>query len=417
MKKTILTLLVCVLYLPLSAQITYDEISSSELNTVRQLKIKLPKNYDPSSGIMYPLIIVFDGDYLFEPIVGQVHFQTYFDDMPSSIIVGVIQGSERRYDGYCDEVTGLPKESGLRFHNFVAQELIPYLDGKYNTSKFRVAVGHDLMGNFINSYLFKEDPLFNAYVCISPDLAGTVRDYLGKRLEFFKDDIFYYMATSDKDLPYIRDAVLSANSQISEVKNQYLTYYFDDFKGDTHYTLVNGAIAKSFDKIFQLYQPLREKELEEKVLSYEGTLDKYLVDRYDRIEDLFGIKKPITEEEFEKTVKVAEQRSDLESLEKIGKLAKKLNPESVLGNHYLALHAEKAEDIKKAIKLYEASLTLEETDLIVYDFIESKLEELRSTIELGELEKELEKEKRKIEKEEKKAEAKAKKEAKKNDDN
>ena len=261
MKKTTLIVLAYMLCMPLLAQISYDEIRSSKLNAVRKLKIKLPKNYDPSSEIKYPLIIVFDGDYLFEPIAGQVDFQTYFDDMPSSIIVGVVQGSERRYDGYCDEVTGLPKESGLRFHDFVAEELIPYLDEKFNTSKFRVAVGHDLMGNFINSYLFKEDPLFNAYVCISPDLSGTVRDYLGKRLEFFKDDIFYYMATSDKDLPYIRDAVLNAHEQISQVKNQYLTYYFDDFNNDTHYTLVNSAIARSFDKIFELYKPLREKEL------------------------------------------------------------------------------------------------------------------------------------------------------------
>jgi predicted alpha/beta superfamily hydrolase len=376
MRKTILIVLACVLCTPLFAQISYDEIRSSKLNTVRQLKIKLPKDYDPSSDLKYPLIIVFDGDYLFEPITGQVDFQTYFDDMPSAIVVGVVQGSDRRYDGYCDEVTGLPKESGLRFHDFVAEELIPYLDDKYNTSLFRVAVGHDLMGNFINSYLFKEDPLFNAYVCISPDLSGTVRDYLGKRLEFFKDDIFYYMATSDKDLPNIRQAVLNANSQISEVKNQYLTYYFDDFKNDTHYTLVNSAIAKSFDKIFELYKPLREKELEEKVLPYEGTLDKYLVDRYDRIEDLFGIKKPITEEEFEKVVKVAEQRNDLESLEKIGKLAKKLNPESLLGTYYLAQYSEKVGKTKKAKKLYESALTLNDVNHINRDFIFSKIDEL-----------------------------------------
>ena len=275
-----------------------------------------------------------------------------------------------------ETVTGLPKESGLRFHDFVAEELIPYLDERYNTSKFRVAVGHDLMGNFINSYLFKDDPLFNAYVCISPDLSGTVRDYLGKRLEFFKDDIFYYMATSDKDLPYIRDAVLNANAQISQVQNQYLTYYFDDFKNDTHYTLVNSAIAKSFDKIFELYKPLREKELEEKVLPYEGTLDKYLVERYDRIEDLFGIKKPITEEEFEKVVKVAEQRNDLESLEMIGKLAKKLNPESLLGTYYLAQYSEKVGKTKKAKKLYESALTLNDVSHINRDFIFSKIDEL-----------------------------------------
>jgi predicted alpha/beta superfamily hydrolase len=376
MRKAILIVLACILCTPLFAQISYDEIKSSNLNAVRKLKIKLPKGYDPSSELKHPLIIVFDGDYLFEPVAGQVDFQTYFDDMPGSIVVGVLQGKERRYDGYCDEVTGLPKEGGLRFHNFVADELIPYLDYNFNTSKFRVAVGHDLMGNFINSYLFKEDPLFQAYVCISPDLSGTVKDYLGKRLEFFKDDIFYYMATSDKDLPYIREAVLDANTQIGAVKNQYLTYYFDDFKNDTHYTLVTSAISKSFDKIFQLYKPLREKELEEKVLPYEGTLDKYLVDRYERIEDLFGITKPITDEEIEKVVKIAEQRNDLESLEKIGKLAKKLNPNSLLGTYYLAQYAEKIGKIKKAKKLYEAALELDDVSHINRDFIFSKIDEL-----------------------------------------
>ena len=376
MRKTILIVLACIICAPLFAQISYDQIKSSNLDAVRNLKIKLPKDYDPDSDLKHPLIIVFDGDYLFEPVSGQVDFQTYFDDMPGSIIVGVVQGKERHYDGYCDEVTGLPKESGLRFHNFVANELIPYLDQKFNTSKFRVAVGHDLMGNFINSYLFKEDPIFQAYVSISPDLTGTVKDYLAKRLEFFKDDIFYYMATSDKDLPYIREAVLNVNAQIATVKNQYLTYYFDDFRNDTHYTLVTSAISKSFDKIFELYKPLREKELEEKVFPYEGTLDEYLVSRYDRIEEYFGIKKPITVEEIEKVIKVAEQRNDLESLEKIGKLAKKLNPNSLLGTYYLAQHAEKVGKTKKAKKLYESALTLEDVSHINRDFIFSKIEEL-----------------------------------------
>ncbi|MCA0131460.1 alpha/beta hydrolase [Winogradskyella alexanderae] len=376
MQKTILLVFFNVLFCQLFAQITYDEIASSKLNAVRQLKVKLPANYNPESEIIHPLIIVFDGDYLFEPVVGQLQFQTYFDDMPSSIVVGIVQANERFYDGYCDEVTGLPKESGLRFHEFVAEELIPYLDKKYKTSKFKVAVGHDLMGNFINSFLFKEEPLFNAYVCLSPDLSGTVKDYLGERLEFFKDDIFYYLATSDKDLPYIRNAVLTANSQISQVNNQYLTYYFDDFNNDTHYTLVTSAIARSFDKIFELYKPLREKELREKVWPYEGPLDKYLVDRYKRIEDLFGIKKPITEEEFEKVVKIAEEREDIESLERIGKLAKKLEPESLLGTYYLAQHAEKIGKTKKAKKLYESALTLNDVSHINREFIFSKIDEL-----------------------------------------
>jgi predicted alpha/beta superfamily hydrolase len=83
MRKTILIVFTCFICIHLSAQIIYEKIRSVHLNTERQLKIKLPKNYDPSSDLKHPLIIVFDGDYMFEPIAGQVDFQTYFDDMPS----------------------------------------------------------------------------------------------------------------------------------------------------------------------------------------------------------------------------------------------------------------------------------------------------------------------------------------------
>lgn len=399
------------------AQVSYVEIESARLNTKRQLKIKLPKDYDEYSEIKYPVIVVFDGDYLFEPIAGQVSFQSYFDDMPKSIIVGVMQSEEREYDGYCDEVSGLPKESGLRFHEFIAEELLPYIDYNFNTSNFKVAVGHDLMGNFINSYLFKEEPAFQAYVAISPDLFGSVKDYLAERLKFFESDIFYYMATSDKDIPVIRKSVLSTHEQIKAINNQYLTYYFDDFKDESHYTLVTSAIAISFDKIFELYKPIREKELEEKVLPYEGTFDKYLVERYNRIEELFGIKKPIEPQEYEKVVKIAEERNDNESIEKIGKLARKLNPNSVVGHHYLALHAEKTEEIKKAIKFYKEAQLLEETPLITQDFISDKLEQFNGIIETQELEAEEKKAAEKLKKEEekikRKSEVKAKKEKKK----
>src|SRR5690606_20834885 len=144
------------------AQVKYEKFESRKLNTTRQLKIKLPKNYDPSSEVKHPVIVVFDGDYLFEPVVGQVSFQTYFDEMPESIIVGIVQGYERFYDSYFDEITGLPIESGARFYQFVGEELLPYIDANYNTSKFRVAIGHDIMGNFINSFLVSDQPLFQA---------------------------------------------------------------------------------------------------------------------------------------------------------------------------------------------------------------------------------------------------------------
>ena len=94
MKKTLLSILAFLIVNLFFAQVIYEEIGSGRLNTHRKIKIKLPKNYDEDSDLKYPLIVVFDGDYLFEPVAGQVDFQTYFDDMPGSIIVGVVQGEE-----------------------------------------------------------------------------------------------------------------------------------------------------------------------------------------------------------------------------------------------------------------------------------------------------------------------------------
>jgi predicted alpha/beta superfamily hydrolase len=341
------------------------------------LKIKLPDDYDPSSDLKHPVIIVFDAEYLFDPVSGQVSYQTYFDEMPKSIIVGIVQGKERFYDSYFDEVSGLPFESGDRFYKFIDQELIPYIDSKYNTSNFKVAVGHDLMGNFINSFLFQETPIFQAYINLSPDFKGTMNQNIATRLEWLENDVFYYMATADEDIKPIRDRIRQTNEDLKVLDNQNLTYYFDELVGDSHYTLVTGALSKALDRIFELYKPLDDKELKEKALPYEGTLDDYIVERYKRIDDLFGIFKPISEEELQQLITIADQREDIESVYKIGKLANKLNPNSSFGTYYMALHAEKLGKTKKALKLYESALDLDEMLHINKEFIMAHLEDLK----------------------------------------
>jgi predicted alpha/beta superfamily hydrolase len=378
MKNPIILILLLLLFCAQSfAQVTYEEFKSRHLNTTRDLKIKLPDNYDPASELKHPVIIVFDAEYLFEPVSGQVSYQTYFDEMPESIIVGIVQGKERFYDSYFDEVSGLPIESGDRFYKFVEQELIPYIDSKYNTSKFKVAVGHDLMGNFINAFLFHDIPVFQAYINLSPDFKGTMSQNLSTRLEWLDNDVFYYMATADGDIKTIRDKVRTTHDNLKTLDNQNLTYYFDELVGDSHYTLVNGALSKALDRIFELYKPLDEKELDEKAFPYEGTLDNYIVERYQRIDNLFGISKSISEDEFQQLITVANKREDIESVYKLGKLANKLNPSSSFGTYYMALHAEKLGKTKKAVKLYESSLALDEMSHINKEFIMSHVEELK----------------------------------------
>ena len=377
MKKYLLISCVIFCCTSLFSQTISKNLPSRYLNAEREITIKLPDSYDPESSIQHPVIIVFDGDYLFKTVLGQVHFQTYFKEMPESIVVGIVQGKERFYDGYFDELTGMPFESGKRFYDFVQNELLPYIDNNYNTSPFRVAIGHNKMANFINSYLFTDEPIFQAYINISPDFQGTMPNNLATRLGQLQNDVFYYVATSDNDVPSLKKKIRATSNELKKLDTQKLTFYYDEFKGDTHYTLVTGALSKSLDKIFEIFKPLDEKEINEKVLTYEGTLDEYIIDRYERIEKYFGISKPITEDEFAKIVAIAEERDDLKSLQNIGKLANKQDPESSLGTYYLALHAEKLGKNKKATKFYESALTLGETTIIDKDYIQTKLKSLQ----------------------------------------
>lgn len=381
MKKALLFIPILLCSISITAQTIYEQFESRRLNATREIKIRLPKNYDENSELKYPVILVFDGDYLFEPVVGQVAFQTYFDKMPEAIVVGLLQGKERFYDSYHDEVTGLPIEFGARFYEFISTELMPYIDRNYKTSKFKVAVGHDLMGNFMNAFLLKDNPLFKAYVNLSPDFKGQMDVNVSNRLKWLKEDIFYYMVTSDNDIAPLRSGILEANNNLKQLDNKALKYYFEDFTGDSHYTLVTGALSQALDKIFELYKPISDREYKEDILTYNGTLDTYISKRYKRIEDLFGIHKPIGEDEFEKIIRAAEQRKDVASLEKIGKLANKQDPNTSYGTYYMALHAERIGKIKRAIKLYESALNLESTPHINKDLILSNLEGLTLAVD------------------------------------
>ena len=381
MKKPLLFLIILLCGISINAQTIYEHFESRKLNSTRDLKIRLPINYDANSSLKYPVIIVFDGEYLFEPVVGQIAFQTYFDKMPEAIVVGVTQGKYRFYDSYHDEVTGLPIEFGAKFYEFISTELIPHIDRKYKTSKFKVAVGHNIMANFMNAFLLKDEPIFKAYVNLSPDFIGQMDENVAKRVKWLKEDIFYYMATSEEDLLPLRKGILDADQKFRGIDNKALKYYFEDFKGDSHHALVTGAISQSLDKIFELYKPISDREFNEDILTYEGTLDTYISKRYKKIEDLFGIYKAISEDEFEKIVKAAEQRGDVASLEKIGKLANKQDPTSAYGTYYLALHAERTGKTKRAKKLYESALELESTTHINKDLILLKLEGLILAVE------------------------------------
>ena len=351
----------------ISAQTIYEEFESYKLDDRREIKIQLPRNYKDNLEKSYPLFIVLDGDYLFEVVAGNVDYYSYWEDMPEAIVVGINQVKSRDADCYYSEQNSLPIESGARFFEFISMELIPHLIGNYRLTDFRVAVGHGETSNFINYYLLKGDPIFRAYINLSPFFATVMLDYIPEGLQKAEKKTFYYLTTASNDIKAIQEDTKTLNKSIAAIDNKNLLYTFDNFEGPTHYSNPTHAIPKALESIFFVFQPISKKEFKEHILTLETSPVDYLLEKYKMIEDLFGLEKQILVNDF-KAIEAAIQKSEkFEYFETLGKIARKEYPDTLLGNFYLARYFEEKGETKKAMKTYRSAYILEEIGGITKD--------------------------------------------------
>lgn len=380
MKNIFIILSVVFTFSKVNSQAIYKTIESNKLDGVRDLKIQLPRNYDPESKRAYPLVIVLDGDYLFEPVAGNIDYQAYWEDIPDCIVVGVKQADTREDDFYYDEDNFLPIAEGARYYEFIASELIPFIEDNYNASKFRIIAGHDLGANFINYYLFKDKPLFRAYIALSPDLAPEMANRLKERLAGIEQETFYYMATADADISFLRRNIIECDAILKVIDNENLNYKFDDFNDANHYSLVGRGIPKALNEIFTLYKPINGKEYKEKIIPFEGSPFEYLTKKYEDIEYFYGFEKKLIENDIRAIASASNKKNDLESLENLAKLVKKEFPDSMLSAYYMGMFHEKEGNYKRALLRYKAGLLLEPSQYIDKEIMLDKMYEAQDAL-------------------------------------
>jgi len=358
-------------------QIIYEEFTSLKLGEPRRLKIQLPRDYEENVDKVYPIVLVLDANYLFEPVAGNVDYFGYWEDMPECIVVGIMQGDSRYDDCYYDDINFMPAETGADFFEFIGLELMPYIDSSYRTAKFVIAVGHDFTANFINYYLFKDPPLFNGYICLSPDLAPLMDERLPTRIPHIQSKLFYYLATGTDDIKDLMEIAEDLNKSLSPLKSDQFAYYYDNFEGATHYSLVARAIPSAMEKIFSVYRPISKQEYNDVLLKLETPIHEYLMDKYKTIENLFGLTNPIRVNDFIATATACEKKEQWESLREIATLAKRQYPDTVLGDYYLARYYEEVGEPKRAMRTYQGGIDKEEVDFITIDLMLDKADKIK----------------------------------------
>jgi uncharacterized protein len=138
----------------------YRTIHSTILGEDRRLLVRLPEDYG-TSGKKYPVLFKLDGEkgsflqafsagyYLFDMTEGS----------PDLIIVG-IENTDRARDMH-------PDKGANRFTQFLASELLPFIDESYRTSGVRILCGQSLSSLFALFSFLKEPALFDGYILSS----------------------------------------------------------------------------------------------------------------------------------------------------------------------------------------------------------------------------------------------------------
>jgi len=379
--KNALYLLVLFFSFSVFAQTT-ESFRSAKMGGNRDIRVKLPASYEKNTEKKYPLILVLDSEFLFDPFAGNLSYANYWDDVPEVILVGVNQNknNEREDDSDTDPKTGLPGGKGAAFFEFIGTELLPYLETKYRVAPFKVIAGLDLTAGFLNTYLYKDAPIFQGYISFSPELYTNMETRIPQRLAAAKEPIFYYHATAEGDLKKMRTRINALNENMKAVKNELVNYKFEEFKGGSHYSIPTNGIPSALYQFFEVYRPISSIEYQEKIAPLKEGFVVYLNKKYEMIEKALGIKMNVRINDFIAIETAIIKNEAWNEYEELAQISGQQYEKTMLYDYHMGNYWEKRKEIKRAIKCYQDGFTKQEIAGLTKDMMMNKAEDLKALL-------------------------------------
>jgi predicted alpha/beta superfamily hydrolase len=204
-------------------------IDSKIMSEKRTVVVRVPASYQ-NGDRRYPVLYLTDGDAHIGHTAATAAYLAREGRMPEIILVAVVN-TDRTRDLTPTKVADRPGETGGadRFLDFFEKELIPAVESRYRTQKFRVFAGHSLGGLFALHALFSRPELFDAWIAVSPSLHWDDRYLFRSANEFFAK-------------PKLRQTsvVVTVGDEGDDSRKN-----FEDFK-----KLVNKRAPKQLDALF-----------------------------------------------------------------------------------------------------------------------------------------------------------------------
>ena len=233
------------------------EINSKVLDQKRKLYISLPENYNQQ--IKYPVIYVTDAHNLhhFEIVSQTIRQQSNFSNFPECIVVGIYIIGKERYK----EMDRTYSENGIKFKNYIFEEVIPFVDKNYSTSSFKAIFGHSDGAEYNHYLMFETNNPFDAFMNISENLSDLYNENIepirNKFIAFLnrnKKPIKYFIASAKYDHDDFRyRSGLEIDKIFQNNQNNTIDFKHNVYKS-WHNDLVGYSVLDALKFIFSDYQ-------------------------------------------------------------------------------------------------------------------------------------------------------------------
>ena len=347
-----------------------DTILSKYLNEKRAIEIQLPRSYQIEVDKDYPLMIVLDGDYMFNIVSGSVDYLSYWGDIPENLVVGINQKDTRFQDSSVfDNITYTPISSTASFYDFIVNELIPYFSKNYRISNFIVIVGQERTANFANFFLLKNDPQIRGVISISPKISENMNRYLNENLSKSNSKIVYTLSSSKRDFESIFKKVSELTASLDSIENKNLRFESLIFDKENHYILPSVSVPKSIRSTYSMYSDIDKIEYDSIISKLETSPIDYLKNKYQLIKEFYDLDKTISMNDFMAIEEFIEKNEFFNLYDELSELAKQEYPGTILPSYYKGRFIEETGDPKKAMYIYRSAYNMKEVKGLTKEYL------------------------------------------------
>jgi predicted alpha/beta superfamily hydrolase len=294
-----------------------ESIHSEILGELRKIWVYVPKSdQSQDSQEKYPVIYLLDGSTFFHSLTGIIKELSRSGVIPEMAVIAV-QNTNRGRDltpthmdvsiWTGDSIPG--SGGGEKFMDFFEDELIPFVENKYNLSSYRTFIGHSLGGLTVINTIINRSYLFDNYIAIEPSLWWDnqyilkVSDTAFNKPEYSRKslyvgiantmrpgfDMYNLFSDTTKNTIHLRSLFQFVKTLEKIPKNE-LKFGWKYYKDDDH---ISVALITEYDALRFIF-PWYKLSLSDKYYSesyseeYNSELINLVTRHYDTISYYFG---------------------------------------------------------------------------------------------------------------------------------